>query len=281
MTVRVKRGTPSLRTTTFYADGTPTTDGSVTVTVTTDDGTTLLSSAAAEASPGVYTYTLPAQTNLAALTETWTGATVTHQVSVEIVGRFYLTEADLRDRANMADAAKFTDAKFLAARNWFEGTFELATGVAWVPRYRRVRLSGDGSRTLLLPDLYPRRLLSVRAYTSATAYTSYTVDEIADIHAAEYGSLERLYLGTWARGASNVVVTYEHGMDSPPSDVVEAAAVAIRDRLVSNVSGNRTYAVQTQDGIIRNSVPGANRPFGIPEVDAVCSARDHRVPAIA
>lgn len=282
MTIRVNKN-PSLREIVFYADGSPTNDNPVTVGVTKTDGSVLIAPGTATSNPsgGHYTYALPAQSSLNTLTETWSGATVTHTITVEVVGGFYISEAELRSRANMSDSIKFSDDKFLAARNWFEDTFERATGVAWVPRFRRVRLSASGTRTLLLPDLFPTRLLSVRVYTSATSYGAYTADELSDVDPVDSGALERLYLGVWTAGARNVVVEYEHGFACPPSDVVEAAAVAIRDRLVSNVQGNRAYAVQTQDGIIRNSVPGRDRPFGIPEVDAVAAARDHRVPAIA
>lgn len=282
MTLRIQRDTPALLTVTFYVDGTPTNDAPVTVGITKADGSVLVAPGAATAnpSPGVYAYSLARQAALNHLTVTWTGANQTQTTVVEIVGGFYITESELRSRANMADAATFSDAKFLAARQWFEDTFERATGVAWVPRFRRVRIAGNGSG-LLLPDLFPRSLLSVRAYTSATVFTSYTAAELADIDLADSGAATRLHPGSWPYGARNLVMEYEHGADSPPSDVVEAAAVAIRDRLLSKVTGNKVYAVQTSDGIVRSSTPGDRRPFGIPECDAVANARDHTIPAVA
>lgn len=274
MTVeRIKRGSPSLREVTFYQDGTPTNDAPVTVGVTRADGTVVIAAGTATANPGTgrYTYTLPAQASVDRLTETWTGANSVHTVTVEIVGGFYVTEAQIRA---MANTATFSDAQIIAARTWFEDTFEDYTGVAWVPRYGQATIDGSGSSSLILPHMLTRTVRSVTTYTAPTTSTAYTVDELAGV-AYEGSGVLRRWSGYFTKGY-RYVVAYEHGADSPPSDVVEAAKVAILDHLLVHLEGgraNRVFGVQTQDGIVRTSQPGDGRPFGIPEVDAVANRR--------
>lgn len=181
----------------------------------------------------------------------------------------YVTVAQVRALPNLGDAAKFTDAEITDAISWFETTFEDFTHVAWTPRTRTVTLESNPDGTVTLPDLLPRRVVSVRTYTGPTAYTDFTADELAGIMLAGSGVLRR-----WSgRFSGRVEVTYEYGYGAPPSDVVEAAKVAIRDRLLNDNVGNRQYSVQTEAGIVRSSTPGPDRPFGLPVVDEVANRR--------
>lgn len=273
---------------TFYSDEVLTDpDGqTATATITKADGTAIATAAATtRLSTGVYRYGLADQADLNYLTVVWQGTfgglvqTVTDYV--EIVGGFYVSVSEIRAMQNLADTNKFTTAALRAARAWFETKFEEATGVAWVPRYKRVVLNGRGNADLLLPVMRPRVIRSLRVYTSPTAYTAYTAAELADLGVHDYGALTRLYLGTFTAGNRNVIVEVEHGFDYPPPDVKEAALVAIRDKVIGDQTGNRVYAVQTQDGIIRNSTAGDGRPYGIPFCDDVATRRSHVVPGIA
>lgn len=221
-------------------------------------------------------------------TGTWSGSVQSETVYVEIVGDFYVTLAAIRALPNLSDTAKFPNAKLSDARQWFETTFEAATGVAWVPRFARDRVSGDGRGALMLPH-WPVRLdpltgrpavYSVRTYSAAATYTSYDSTALADL-TLDGSALRRVDGTTFTTGTRNIVVEYEHGFDGPPADVLEAAKVAIRDRLLDQNIGNRVFGVSTQDGIVRTSTPGPERPFGIPSVDAVVAANNHRIPGVA
>lgn len=292
-TTRVLRDSGAVLSHTFYADGTATAaDGTVTVSITKADGTTL-TSGNATAVGSTYTFVLADQPLLDRLTVTWTGTfsgvTQAQTDIVEIVGGFYVTLAEIRALPNLSDTAKFTTAELVAARTWFETTFERATGVAWVPRYARDRISGNNRAALLLPR-YPLRIdpvtgapvvYSVRTYTTSSAYTALTSPNLADLIVSDDGLLRRFDGTSFTSGYGNLVVEYEHGHESPPADVVEAAKAGIRAKLVDDQTGNRVFAVQTDEGIVRHSSPGSGRPFGIPFVDEIAAAHDHRVPAVA
>lgn len=193
----------------------------------------------------------------------------------------YLTVAQVRALPNLTDPAKFTDAEITAAVDWFETLLEDYTGVAWAPRTvidERHYLTSSG--TLILDHLYPRAISALRVYSDATTSTPFTVAELADLRADDSGVVRRVSLGSFISGYGIVAVDYTYGYDAPPTDVVEAAKVAIRDHLITDYQANRQFAVSTEAGIVRTSQPGEDRPFGIPEVDAVANRRRQRVPSV-
>lgn len=290
---RILKGSRSTISVTLYS-GELATDSSVAVTIEVlrADGTAVVSAGTATDAgttlDGKYEFTLtPTHTaNLDILTAKWTatlgGSVQVFTTNVEVVGGFYVSLAEIRAQKNLDITSNHTTAELVAARQWFEETFERYTEVSWVPRYERLTLSGDGTSSLLLPVRKPTAVRSVRDYTAATTYTSYTAGELADLGLEEWGEIHRLYgSGTFTAGNRNIVVELEHGYPYPTSDIKQAALVAIRDQILTTNSGNRVFGVQTQDGIIRTSTPGAGRPFGIPSVDAVAMARSHRVPTVA
>lgn len=179
----------------------------------------------------------------------------------------YVTVAEIRAMPNVADTTKFPDATVEAAIDWFEATFEDYTNVAWVPR--SVTETYDGSGSSLLLRRWPVRAVTAITTYAGTASTAYTADELAALRVGD-GHIEAAHL---PYGTRNVEVTYEYGYDKPPADVKRAAKIAVRDHLLSSLEGNRVYAVQTEQGIVRTSTPGPDRPFGIPEVDAVANRR--------
>lgn len=294
MTVeRLLRGFPQTIQTTFYLDGVAATAGTVTVTITKADGSALVTDAATTAAGTptfVYSYVLPAQTNLNDLTATWTGtisgSPATATTEIEIVGGFYVTLAAIRALPNLSDTSKFPNAKLIDARQWFETTFERATGVAWVPRFARDRVDGSGTSTLMLPRWPVRRnpvtglpaILSVRDYTTSAAYTSYDSAALADL-VIDGPHLRRVNGTAFTSGARNLVVEYEHGFDRPPADVVEAAKITIQRKLLEDHNGRLPYLTIT-DGIAqRFTVPGVKGPFSVDEANEAAAANDHRLPA--
>lgn len=194
----------------------------------------------------------------------------------------YVTLAQLRALPNLGDSAKFTDAELTVATSWFETKFERYTGVAWAPRVVvDERLDGTGEPTLLLGHMYPISVQGVEVVSDAGGITAFTAADLADLRLARHGELRRVSRGSFPRGDGNILVDYTHGHPAPPDDVVEAALIAIRDKVLTDNVGNRQFAVQTQEGIIRSSRPGPDRPFGIDDVDEVANARRSWNPGIA
>ncbi len=194
----------------------------------------------------------------------------------------YVTVEEVRALKDMADEGKYPDADIDAAIHWFETRFENHVGMAFVPRTATERRPGPCS-TLWLRHWPVRSVTAVRSYTSPTVNVAFTGDELADLLVDPTGTVQRYSAGYWP---ADVEVDYIHGQEEPPADIKDAALVAVREKLLEDYSGargNRQFAVATQDGIVRSSTPGTDRPFGIPVVDSVANdyRSRYRVPATA
>ena len=194
----------------------------------------------------------------------------------------YVTIDEIRALPNLADTTRFTDDELAQARDWFETTFEDYVGMAFVPRTATERLSGR-CYTLMLRHWPVRSITAVRSYTTASAYTSFTTDELADLLLDPTGEVRRYGLGAWP---VDVEVEYVHGQESPPADVRKAALVAIQEKLMEDNSGrptDRTYGTATDGVFIRSILPGPDKPFGLASVDEVAGRyrAKYKLPAIA
>lgn len=279
---------------TLYVDGTATDATSPpTVTITRADGTAVVTAqASTDSGVGVYRFALTkAQlASLDILTAVWTGTvggddfdfTTTH----EVVGGFYCTLAEIRALQSLGDAAKFPAAKLIEARQFVESTIEDYCGVAFVPRYATETLDGAGRTWLDLEHLYPRSLRSVTETDSAGTVTTYDADDLADIALDPSGRITRRTLGTFAAtyavGAANITVAYEHwAYAAPPADLKRAALQAIRYTLLgdnSPLAGSRVRTVNNEIGQIAFSKAD---PFGPEDVDRVVQRHSQRVPVVA
>lgn len=270
--------------------------GVLTVQVDKADGTNVLPAGSPTTDPvGAGTYqrsvTAPQTAALDVLSAVWSdaGDASTHRTLHEIVGGFYFSAAELRAFDDtLEDTTKYPTAKIQAVRREVEEECELITGTAWVPRYRRTRLSGKGIDSLLLPDWAPRTIRSVRAYSDATTYTAFTAAELAALDPAEHGEITRLDGAVWTMGTQNLVVEYEHGFDRPPADLRHAAMTRCRSRLNMEKSGvpdrATSYVPEGGGGTFSIAQPGrAGFETGIPEVDAVYKRYGEQfdVPALA
>jgi hypothetical protein len=194
----------------------------------------------------------------------------------------YVTLDEIRALPNLGDENRFTDDELADAREWFETLFEDYTGMAFVPRAITARFVGACGAELMLPHWPVRSIVGARVYTSTTAYTAFTADELADILIDGVGSLRRYSLGYWP---SDVEIDYVHGQAAPPADVKREALVAIQEKLMEDNSGrpaDRTYGVATDGVFVRSILPGEDKPFGIASVDE-CANRYRakcRVPAL-
>lgn len=185
----------------------------------------------------------------------------------------YVTRDQIRAMKNMGNI-KFTDPEIDTAIAWFEETFEDYTGVAWVPRtVLDERHYVINAAQIILNHLMPRTITAIRSYSAATTSTPYTAAELADLRLDGSGIIRRVSLGAFRSGYGLVAIDYTHGFTTPPADVVEAAKVAIRDRLLSDNAGSRVYAISTEAGVVRSSTPGPKTPFGIQAVDEVANRR--------
>lgn len=254
--------------------------GTVTVGVTKADGTVVVAAGTATAGTGSSprTYALAAQTTLESLTVTWTdaGDSSTHTQTVEVVGGYWFSRADaIAHDSNLADGAKYPPERIAAVRAEVEAEFEDVTNMAWVPRYRRMQLIGNGSRDLVLPDVHIRRVRSVRRYDAGLlTYTEFTSDDLTAIVAKSWGVLHRE--SEWARNVV-YVVEYEHGADRPPADLRDAAITRLRHRLNAHRSGipDRATSMSTESGQTYSIATPGTRGFitGIPDVDMVLTRR--------
>ena len=292
MTVRVARTRAATLRHVFEVDETPT-DSTTTVTVAVTDanGTSVAADDAVSAGAGTYTFALPAQANLAALTAAWSatidGAAVVETDEVEIVGGFLFTLAEGRNSDDvLKDTTKYTTEDLLKARVEVEVECERITQRAFVPRYRRVTLDGTGTRDLMLPDggddlvagillrgvRLPLRSAKV-APRVGQAFTALNAPQLAALAVTRDGLLRRTDGNVWTEGLANVVLEYEYGSDSPPEDLKRQALVRFRSRLNIHRTGipdRATSYTATDGGTYRLSMPGA-ATTGIPEVDAVYS----------
>lgn len=287
---RVAQGAPVTLSRQYVdADGEPAAPaGTVTVGVTDATGATVVAAATATSgattAPRTYTLAATATTALALLTATWTdsGAGATTQL-VEVVGGFHWSLAQFRTRFGESFVAGLGNAAVIGARRIAEETCEEITGVAWVPRYRRERLSGSGTEALVLPDPMLRSVRSVRLYSDATTYTAETVSVSLGGLDARSGVAVRTDGGVWPVGCDNIVIEYEHGFDRPPQDVADACMFHARSMLTAPNAPMADSAERytTPDGVvIFRSLPAANRT-GLLQVDAVYERHSFRVPGLA
>lgn len=265
--------------------------GAVTVRVQRSDGTDLLAAGTGTtntAGTGTYAVALTAaQTaTLDVLEATWTDAgDASTTISVhEIVGGYYFSVQTARAFDPRAFAPeRYENTRIVDARRQVEDEFEQICATAFVPRFRRARLSGHGGYCLQVPDTMVRSVRSVRVYSSPTSYTTFTAAELAAIPQSRTGLLQRTDGGIWDSGTANLVVEYEHGWDRPPEPVRQAAL-----RRLAQVLGEAKQAVpfnaisyNADSGVTyRLSTPSFART-GDPSIDGVLAKFSFAIPGLA
>lgn len=286
----VKASTYTLASPVFVASDneTPTDCGSTpTCTVTRADGTALTAATVtAAAGDGRYTaaITTTHTSRVDTLTIVWTGTVDSHtQVytsELEVVGGRYAQIPELRAMPNLENTGKFTTAMLLEELENCEDIVERITGVAWVRRYARESLQGDGTGSLLL------------RWPKAASVIAVTVDGVAQT-VSEFSVDGRLLV--WesktfpvsSDGAPNVIVDYEHGYQVPAPKLAREVKKWCRNELLARFSDQPSDQIrQVFDGLtIQFSTPdpARGRPTGILTLDPVLTAPDimHRTPGIA
>lgn len=275
---RTLQSTPVTISQSWEVDGTIVDPGTVTVTITRADGTTLVANAATAgtgATPRTYTLTQAETAQLDNLTFTWVSATRgTLRSLVEITGGYLFSVSQARQA--IGDPA-LSAASITEARVYAEVELERAVGYALVPRYARDTVSAAGTRApLRLPRWYAR---AVRAVTVKRPGGSDTILSAADIALLTL-DVRTLAGYPWPAGRSNVIVGYEHGRDAPPPGATRAAlALAMSYLGVGSTSGvdPRAESIVTVDGTVR--LRAADGEFAAPGVNEWVSA--NRIPMVA
>ncbi len=269
---RIIRGRGATLTHTFTTDGVaanPSPDVA-TIGITRDDGTVVVAAGSATTDTGVGTvsYTLtPAQTALLdILTVSWTatfgGQSQAFTDTVEVAGGVLFTLAQARALKPLDNTTLYTTARIIEARTMVEAALEDICGVAFVPRYRRQWVSGNGRSTILLaPRTTAIRSVSLNDVVVSAGY----IDTMRLLPTGEV-----YYPSWWTQGYVNYEIAYEHGYDNPPPRVSQAALLWAKKFLVSGPVDDRATSMSTEDGTYALATPGMRGSFtGIPEVDAV------------
>jgi hypothetical protein len=268
---RILQSTPATISESWYQGATIQDPGTVAVTVTRDDGTIVTTGTAAGtgATPRTFQLTAADTASLDRLTATWTSPTLgTLTTVIEVVGDFLFTI----NEAHNAGLASYSDDQIAGARTRVEQAIEDACGLAFVPRYDRAMLNGDGTTLLRLGRPFLRRVRWASTVTAGVTTALLTTDlSMLSISTAGFVSGY-----TWPSGYGNVLVGFEHGMDRPPETVRAAALDYARFLLTQDTSiDSRVTQLQTDDGTL---VFGGGQT-GLPGVDRVID--QYRVPAIA
>lgn len=275
MVDRILQGAAATLSATWY-DGEDVADpGGVTVTVTRADGTVLVTDAAAAgtgAAPRTHALSTADTAVLSRLTAVWTSATLGVKTTVaEVVGGFWLDLVDIRALGGLDNTVRHTTAELRAARDWFETLAEEWTGVAWVPRYGKTDVYRPSSGDPIRLSPKPRSVQAVTVDGTAVAFSGWEWHDDGWVTPDAVVSAGRL------------IVHHTHGHDRPDGELVEAAKIAIRDKLLTDQSNmpSRQVLLSNELGTVRLAQPGRNAATGIPEVDRVLNSRDFQPVLIA
>lgn len=289
--LRVLRTARATLTRTFYLDEMAVdADATVTVTVTRLDGTAVDTQNATGPDPNhQYSYTFPGRDVLDLLHVVWTlsigGDAITlDQDEIEVCGGNYFTLTDARNiDPQLKNTVTYPTSTLAETRIEVEDECERITDQAWVPRFAREVLDGQGRGELRLFHPLVRAIRSVEVRASASsAYIPFDTNQLAAVAGGRDGVL-RLDSGfvwsttswwvwgwLWPLGRENIIVEYEHGNDFPPSDIRRASKRRFKSMALGTKSGLPDTAERiavTEMGTVLLASPDIDKT-GLPEVDA-------------
>jgi hypothetical protein len=276
--VRVLVTTEVTLTHTFYVDEVATDlAAACTVTLKRLDGTVVVTGPATHPGPaGVYTFAVPEQATVDLLTMDWSGtlagAVVSVRDYVEVVGGFLFGLAEARQKhPSLANIATYPSSLLASKRIEVEQECERICRRAFVPRFARIRLSGNDTERLPLPwNLQMGGGSEGRVVRAASiSGTVMSAPDVAALGITEYGVIKRPGGAVWPSGTGNIIVEYEHGWDYPPADLAEANILRLRSAIASTLSGIPDRAISfavAEGGTFRLSTP-SKQQTGIPDVD--------------
>lgn len=270
---RLAQGIPSTLTwTNVDLNGDPSAAaGAVNVTVTAADGSVVkASSTATSGTTGVYTVALTAAQTaaLGILTATWVvtgGGTFT--TWAEVVGRFYITIAELRAKQpDLADTTTYPSATLAGFRTSAELECEAICARSFVSRAARLTLSGTADTTLVVPDA---DLISVDSLS--VDGTAFTTTELSQLWFGDNRVIERTTGDVFNWGRGNVVVAYRYGLNAPSPDLKDVLAVRVRELVNGAQSAlyNNAKTYSPEGGGSYELDRAGRQQTGNPDVDAV------------
>ena len=269
MRIAVLKNTPHTLLKTFHdSDGTQVDAGDVTVRVEDAAGQEVVAETPATKSGSgaetTYSLDLEAQPDVALLIVTWTSPT--HGVRedlVDVVGAHLFTIEEARAATMTGGQTPLNNLPANVLRQWrsyVTGLFEQRTGQSFIPKYGRMKLRGEGTRSLWFPDGIPvtaqglpldaggenrdiRRILSVTINGQA--------QDVDDFFPARQGIESRFTIPKATSGNPfNVVVEYEYGR----LPVAEARENALRMMFANAVASDlpsRATSFNNEDGTFR------------------------------
>jgi len=272
--IRVLRTAQVTLSQTFTVDGVATAPtGTLTCTVKRLDGTEV------SGSPFTYTasgttcsFSFPGQADLDTFTADWSGtlagATVVVRDVIEIVGGFLFNLVLARSELKL-DPVKYPLSVLAALRTEVEQVAErISGGVAFVPRFKRVKLAGTGTTALALPHALLRAVRAVSIDGSAWAQPLVDAVEVSD--AGVIYAEGNIFTAPVTPGRRNIIVEYEHGMDLPPAEVSRQGIVHAKGQAGVFESGmpQNTVSFTAADGGVYRMASPTKTSTGIPSVDA-------------
>lgn len=259
----------------FYEEGVIVDPGTVTLTLTREDGTVIATGQATGGTgAAARTFNLTAATHtvsLDVLRLDWFSATKgTVTTYVECVGGFLFAISEARALTALTNTTTYPASALILARTLAESALEDACGLPFVPRYFRGRYDGTGDVDLLLPP----RPLSITSVvvgaTTASAGTTLTANELTDLRLYDDG---RLYNSAgWTEGRQNVQVKGTRGYRYPPPRVGRAALMLAKRWLVdTSVSDRATAIANAETGTTQFFVTAGIREmvFDVPEANVI------------
>ena len=277
MLFRVLRTAKATLSRTFYLDEVATdATGSVSVSVTRLDGTLVQGpvNATGPDASHTYSFTFSGLDVVDHLIVTWSAtvggdAILLDQDEIEVVGGFFVGLSEIRGiDPKLSDTNRYTTQDLISKRTWVEDEFERITGQAFVPRFAREVLTGDGCSYVL--RLGWPRLRKVRSVTiEGVAMDQATVNSIGP-NLVGLAKLPSLWPYPAGLTSGNIVIEYEHGMDRVPVGINEVAKLRIKSRLFTSQSPlpDRAERIATTEvGLVTLAIAKGDAT-GIPEVDA-------------
>lgn len=276
---RIPRGASGAKVSwqTIDADGEPAAaTGTVTVAVTTSDGTSVTpGSVSTDSETFTHSASLPASAVAAVdwLTVTWSvDAVETFVETVEVCGGTLGNFAQITD--GDATTARRDTGDIRRERKAVEDIVTNVTCRSPFERFYVERLSGTGRHRLALSWPDTLEVIWAREYESdGTTTEDYTADELAAIAVAPGGVITRRDGGTFTKGDRNLEFGYRWGWaGGMPHDLRLDLYRAIRARVASKTTGHitdRATAMTTADGTDYTLATPGLGPFttGLPDVD--------------
>ncbi len=291
-------------------DGTATDVGDVTIGIIDGNGDEIVAAVTATTNngDGTYTYSLASQASPDQLVITWTRADTSAFLddTVEIIGNWLFTESQARifhAKADataalvpLASASEYTDAILANEREAIQQDIERWTGRAFVPRYARLEIPGNGTRHLPVTDGFVRTsdgtnsepldrpghardigiILSATVGGSAVTLANIKVDPVSGVLIR----IDSVWQTATTANPLNVVVEYVYGLPYLIDGVDRIAMKLLVDRLVPSSFPDRAISVDTDFGTTRFVQPGGpmNNASRLPEVNQWVTAHNVRVP---